>query len=192
MKQHPEDALMAAYCNGDDAAFTELHPLARSLVYWLARARGLNRDDADDVTSEVLLRVVAKRHTFEAGRAFRPWVRRIARNRIADLWRVRQRHPEALSGPTGVREDEEDEEDFVSLFVSRESNPLEAAIVAEDVSRAKGFMERLTSEQSGALWRHCCGEQLREVAAERHCPISTVRWQANFARERIRRLMHVA
>ena len=189
MTRHPEDALMAAYCNGDDAAFTELHPLARSLVYWLARARGLNRDDADDVTSEVLLRVVAKRHTFEAGRPFLPWVRRIASNLISDVRRTRQRHPETLSGSIGGRDDEED---LVSLFESREANPLEAAIVAEDVSRAKGFMERLTSEQSGALWRHCCGEQLREVAAERHCPISTVRWQANFARERIRRLMHVA
>lgn len=186
---HPEDDLMSRYRDGDDAAFTALHPLASSIIHSLARGHGLNHNDADDLTSEVLLRVVARRHTFEPGRAFRPWVRRIARNRIADLWRARQRHPETLSGPIGGREDDED---FVSLFESREANPLEAAIVAEDVSRAKACLSRLPERQSEALWRFCCGEQLREISESVLCHLSEVKRRSLSARCQIRRMLDVA
>lgn len=71
-----------------------LHDLYRPLlVRWAVRA-GVPATDADDVTQDVLLVVVAEMNSFVRHRdgAFRAWLRGILANRLHEYFRRRDRH----------------------------------------------------------------------------------------------------
>ncbi len=60
-------------------------------AYLLALQLLGNRDDALDVAQDAMLRFFHTLHRFDAARPVRPWLLRIVRNRVHDLWRRRQR-----------------------------------------------------------------------------------------------------
>ncbi len=66
-------------------------PVLRAIV-----ARGLARagqpaDQSEDIVQEILLAVHLKRHTWDAGAPFAPWLFAIARNKLIDALRRRGR-----------------------------------------------------------------------------------------------------
>src|SRR3954471_13268810 len=71
-------------------------PLIRS---WLWRVPGL-RDEADDLTQEVLVVIFRELANFERRRdgAFRAWLRQITVNRVRAFWKARQKRPLAGRG----------------------------------------------------------------------------------------------
>src|SRR5262249_54063015 len=73
-------------------------PLIRS---WLTR-QGLPRQDADDVTQDVLAVLVRRLPDFERRPrtgAFRRWLRTITTNCLRDYWRAHKGRPRAAGGP---------------------------------------------------------------------------------------------
>jgi RNA polymerase sigma-70 factor (ECF subfamily) len=60
-----------------------------------ARARGLADDDAEEVTSKVLEKLVVTMAEFryDPQQRFRSWLRTEVNNAVLDLWRARARHP---------------------------------------------------------------------------------------------------
>jgi RNA polymerase sigma-70 factor (ECF subfamily) len=50
------------------------------------------RDDVEDVVQETLLALHCKRHTWDEGQPFLPWLYAIARNKLIDNLRRRGRH----------------------------------------------------------------------------------------------------
>lgn len=83
-------AMMAAAQRGDGRAYRSL---LSELDPWLQRffARRLPPGQIDDAAQETLIAVHAKRHTFEAGRPFRPWLLAIARYKWIDCLRASKR-----------------------------------------------------------------------------------------------------
>jgi RNA polymerase sigma-70 factor (ECF subfamily) len=88
----PEVQLMHAVRRGDKAAFDELVAL-----YWLRifgrfyRKLG-DRQEAEDLTQEVFLRLYRYRHRYSARASFATWIYHITQNVLRNALRSRRRH----------------------------------------------------------------------------------------------------
>jgi RNA polymerase sigma-70 factor (ECF subfamily) len=87
--------LMRSAMSGDDAAYQRLLRAIAPVLRAAAR-RGLARagqpvDQSEDIVQDILLAVHLKRHTWDAGAAFAPWLFAIARNKLIDALRRRGR-----------------------------------------------------------------------------------------------------
>lgn len=80
----------------DVQAWREFSELYAPVLFHLAKSKGLQTADAEDVTQDVLFAVARAAERFEpdAQRAkFRTWLARIARNMIADFFAGRAKRP---------------------------------------------------------------------------------------------------
>ncbi len=86
-KDAHDERLLIAAAQKDPARFTELYEEHFERVYAFVARRLRNRDDAEDVTSEVFRDALANIGKFEwRGAPFAAWLYRIASNAIADRW----------------------------------------------------------------------------------------------------------
>jgi RNA polymerase sigma-70 factor (ECF subfamily) len=79
----------------DDQAWGEFFRRYEPLIRRWAGGRGLQRADVDEVTSEVLVKLVCQMPTFEYNpqQRFRNWLRTVVCHAICDFARRRQRRP---------------------------------------------------------------------------------------------------
>jgi RNA polymerase sigma-70 factor (ECF subfamily) len=87
-KSEADERLLIEAARKDPSQFAELYELHFERVYaYLARRVG-NRQEAEDITSEVFHQALANIGKFEwRGAPFAAWLLRIASNAIADKWR---------------------------------------------------------------------------------------------------------
>ena len=82
---------MRAGRRGDAAAYErllgEIAEALRRLVRWRLGRLGLDGHETEDLVQEVLIGLHTKRHTWDEGRPFLPWVHAIARYKLADAAR---------------------------------------------------------------------------------------------------------
>src|SRR5215475_5216400 len=87
--------------SGEENAWKDLTDLYRPLIIaWLNR-QGVPARDLDDLSQDILLRVVQHLPTFEhSGRrgAFRAWLRTIVGSRTCDYWRALDKTAKAGGG----------------------------------------------------------------------------------------------
>lgn len=77
----------------DTAAWAQFHDLYAPLLYRYARARGLSREDAEDVRATCYQTIVTKIKEFDYNKAkggFKAWLRTLVRCRVIDLLRKRR------------------------------------------------------------------------------------------------------
>jgi RNA polymerase sigma-70 factor (ECF subfamily) len=92
MDSVPDEGLMQAYIEGNESCFPILvRRYERELFSYLRR---LMPDSSltEDVFQNTFLQVHLKRHLYELGRPFRPWLYTIATNQAIDALRRNQRH----------------------------------------------------------------------------------------------------
>jgi len=89
-EQHLSQLLARAQA-GDAAAYRQFLLETRELVVALLRGRLTSPSALEDVVQETLLSIHCSRHTYDACRPIRPWIRAIAFNRLRDFGRVRKR-----------------------------------------------------------------------------------------------------
>ncbi|MFO0954355.1 MAG: sigma-70 family RNA polymerase sigma factor [Isosphaeraceae bacterium] len=97
--------LLAARDPNDTRASGEFDRTYRPLVFAWCRGLGLARDDADELTNDVLLEVARRLRTFcyDPAQSFRGWLHTRTRQRVIDHYRRNGRRPAVE--PLGPRED---------------------------------------------------------------------------------------
>ena len=137
--------LLAGLRNGDDSAWSHFYDtLAPELRAYVDR---LGASSPDDVVGETMVQVVRSLRSFRGTAAeLRPWTFGIARNRVIDAGRQRQRRPieTALSEATdlGIDDAETDLDGDLSTM-----------------------LENLTTDQRDAVWlRYVVGLSVDETA----------------------------
>ena len=79
-RPHPDRGLIQRLQGGDESAFGELDRAYRRKIYQLALRYMKNPEDAEEITQDVLFRVVNKIDTFRGDAALSSWIYRITFN----------------------------------------------------------------------------------------------------------------
>ncbi|MSP23585.1 MAG: sigma-70 family RNA polymerase sigma factor [Myxococcales bacterium] len=90
-----DEELMTAYVSGDSRAFGQLFDRYAPMLMRIMKRRVRGDGDAEELVQQTCLQLHRARNDFDASRAFRPWLMTIAFNLQRELFRRRQRRPEA-------------------------------------------------------------------------------------------------
>lgn len=124
-------ALVRGAQSGDEAAFESLVRRHYEQIYRWALARTGDRDDADDVTQEALVRLHKHIGGFDGRSSFSTWLYQVTRSAAADVHRKRTRRERLVlrvkreaAQPPDPREDEGSADarrasDLVKTFLKR-------------------------------------------------------------------------
>ena len=146
----PDVRLMLRVRKGDAQAFTVLlgrH--SRNVAQQLYHMTG-SREDAEDLTQEVFLRVYRHRKTYKAKAKFVTWLFHIVRNVGRNALRDRRRRP-AMPLLNGGQEVRDQEGVGAALADPRSSPPSERLERREACTLLMGAMRRLGRRQREAL-----------------------------------------
>ena len=146
----PDVQLMLAVQQDDASAFEELMLRYQGRVLSLLRHIVGNRDQAEDLTQEVFLRVYRARKTYKPGAKFATWIFTIANNVALNALRSRQRKPEVQ---LGVSQNDASRSDSVLLA--------EDTILASSGAIPARQMDKLEMRQMVRLAVEALGERQR-------------------------------
>jgi RNA polymerase sigma-70 factor (ECF subfamily) len=172
------DDLIAAARGGDRAALNRLLADARPRLLAVALRVVRDRDDAEDVVQEALLKVCRSLTRFEGRAAFSTWLHRIVVNAALDRLR---RH--------GSRRDhvvDDAERDLTPVDNVDEQTPERVVATREASAVVRGALERLSPAHRDVLvLREFDGESYRDLARLVRCPVGTVMSRLHHARHRL-------
>jgi RNA polymerase sigma-70 factor (ECF subfamily) len=160
----PEVALMMRVQDGDDDAFGELVQLYRARVFGSFLKRLGDRQEAEDLTQEVFLRLYRSRHRYQPRARFATWLFHVSQNVARNAIRSRRRRPvmrlEALVTPA----DPGAAEAFLADRGESPTRPMERSELAGVVRKA---VSSLAGRQRAAVELHQFHDcTYAEVAAE--------------------------
>ncbi len=168
---YTDEELAIRWKNGDLRAFEEIVRRYQGKVYAAAYQVTGNREDALDVTQEVLLKAYEKISMWEPRGSFVPWLLRLAVNRSIDYLRKRKRttHESLNEGIAKVSEDE-------IHHIPSPSNPLELSRAKEIDEKIRKALEKLSkTQQTVFILRHYQGYSLNEIAEHLGCTVGSVK-----------------
>jgi RNA polymerase sigma-70 factor (ECF subfamily) len=160
----PEVMLMLRVQDGDDAAFAELVQRYRARVFGSFIKRLGDRQEAEDLTQEVFLRLYRSRHTYQPRARFATWLFHVSQNVARNALRSRRRRPalrlEALTSPADPRAAE-------ALLTDRGEGPSRPMERSELAVVVRAAVSALAGRQRAAVELHQFHDHTyAEVAAE--------------------------
>ena len=176
-----EELLVAYRAEGDREAFEELvkryeHELFNYLRHYLGDA-----DMADDVFQATFFQIHQKRDLYEEGRAFRPWLYRIATNQAIDAKRRNKRHAAVSIDAQTVAEDN-GWNVYSGQLVSEETDPGDSALDMERGKQVRDAVENLPEGLRQVLYLvYFQGMKYREAAETLGIPFSTIKNRLSIA-----------
>ncbi len=177
-----DEELAIAWKNGDLKAFEEIVRRYQGKVYATAYRVTGNREDALDVTQEVLVKAYEKINQWEPRGAFLPWLLRLAVNRSIDYLRKRKRtsHESLNESITKISEEE-------IHSVSSPPNPSDLARAKEIDDRIRLAMGNLSKTQKTVfILRYYQGYSLNEIAEHLGCTVGSVKVHLFRALQKVR------
>jgi RNA polymerase sigma-70 factor, ECF subfamily len=158
----PEVQLMLRVQTGDDDAFCQLAERYSTRVFGFFCRRLGDRQEAEDLTQEVLLRLFRSRKTYQPRARFSTWVFHITQNVARNAVRFRQRHP-SVRLPAAT----ENESWLAALWCKSGDAPSRPLERAELAGLVRAALADLGERQRVALELHQFHEQsYAEVAAQ--------------------------
>jgi RNA polymerase sigma-70 factor (ECF subfamily) len=144
-------------------AWERLQAVALERVFRYLALRVGRREDVEDLTAEVFAAAVAAIATFRGEASVVTWLIGIARCKLADACRYRQRHPETLAAE--LPEEIAWEDLLAEASEAGDLLPADAGARRERLLAVRRLVLRLPEPQREALWLHCVdGLSLAETA----------------------------
>jgi RNA polymerase sigma-70 factor (ECF subfamily) len=172
------DEMIAAARGGDRAALNRLLTDARPRLLAVAMRVVRDRDDAEDVVQEALLKVCRSLTRFEGRAAFSTWLHRIVVNAALDRLRRHQSRRDRVV--------DDDERDLTPVDNVDEQTPERVAESHETSAVVQGALARLSPAHRDVLvLREFEGESYRDLARLVRCPVGTVMSRLHHARHRL-------
>jgi RNA polymerase sigma-70 factor (ECF subfamily) len=182
VRQTDDDELVRSCLDGHREAFDALvanhHRGIYNVIY---RILG-NAEDASDLTQETFLRAYTRLETFQLGRPFAAWVRRIATNLCIDHLRRR--------GTPDVSLDERLEFGAQHADATPGASPEEALEMLEDSRRVLAAVQELPERQRAVLvLRYIEGLKIDEISRTLKLPTGTVKTMLFRGRRAVREMV---
>lgn len=158
LRQEADERLLVEAAQRDPRRFAELYELNFHRVYGYVSRRVQNRDEAEDITSDVFHHAFAKLKQFEwRGTPFVAWLFRIAANAIADRWKRVNRESKDVTPDELVGTEAHNIEQRAALFQLVDSLPADQRRVvimrfveqksikeiAQEIHRTEGAVKQL-------------------------------------------------
>jgi RNA polymerase sigma-70 factor, ECF subfamily len=167
---------------GDDAAWEMLVSSYGKRIYNLSYRYTNRKDDAEDLTQEILIRVYQnlKSYRSEAG-SFQNWILRVARNLVIDHYRQMRRNPQ-----TGGSEELE----TMNIKDVKIPTPQRAAEQSEAARFLQNGLQALSPELKEAIiLRDLEGMAYNEMSELLNVPEGTVKSRINRGRLELAKLL---
>ncbi|MGV3614127.1 MAG: sigma-70 family RNA polymerase sigma factor [Fimbriimonas sp.] len=178
-----EQILLQRSLAGDHEAFDRLIHRYQRMVYVFAMRLSRDRDEAEDIASEAMIRAHRSLDSFRGSAAFSTWLCRIVTNCHLDRKKRASRRPTVSLDAPYTDEFCPRREQIVSTAAS----PLEEATRERAVQRLLAAMDRLPENQRDLIVMfHVRGMAYEEIAAQIGVPLGTVKSRLNRARLAVR------
>jgi RNA polymerase sigma-70 factor (ECF subfamily) len=176
------DELIASAKRGDQAALNRLLAHARPKLLSVALRMVHDRDEAEDVVQEALIKVCRYLTRFEGRSAFSTWLHRIVVN--ASLDRIRRQGSRiGRSSETAGATADRARDGYESV---NDETPERLYARAEAGEVVHGALCHLSPAHREALMlREIDGESYQAIAEAVHCPVGTVMSRLHHARHRL-------
>ncbi len=179
----PGDEKMVERClQGDDAAWETVVNQYAKRIYNLTYRYTCRRDEAEDLTQEIFVRVYQNLKSFRAeSGSFQSWLMRVGRNLVIDHYRRTRRYQQAA----GTEEMEN-----MNLKDDKVPNPLRAAEQMEAAEFLRGGLQALSPELKEAIiLRDLEGMAYLDISELLGIPEGTVKSRINRARLELAKLL---
>ena len=161
---------LAELAINDDEAFTELYEKYFPLVYGMIFARLKDVTAADDVVSEIFMKVALNLDSHDKKYAFSTWLFTIARNTLADYYR-RQ-----------IRRFEESWDAFLEREAPISEQPEEKLLASERTEKLLRAMSKLDERQRRIIelkyWSELSNVEIAEILGLSASNVGFIHYQA--------------
>lgn len=167
-----DEELMAAYAEGDKAAFAELFSRYAPMLTRIMRRHLYQPEDAHELVQQTFLQMHRARQDFDTSRKLRPWLMTIAYNLKREYFRRKKRRPESHL-------------DHEPPASERRRDPLE---IADDKRRLRAALATLSDGQREVIELHWFEEiPFPEVAEILGLSVSAVKVRAHRGYKELRK-----
>jgi RNA polymerase sigma-70 factor (ECF subfamily) len=163
----------------DETAWEELVEATADDIFRMAVSFTRRRQEAEELTQEVYLKLWQNLHLYQDGSSFRAWAYRVARNLFVDAYR-RARHERRATWL---------DPEFLESLPGGD-DPHARAVRHERLELARSGLEGLQEELAQViLLRDFADWSYEDLAAELDVPLGTVKSRLNRARRELAALM---
>ena len=179
--------LMRRAASGEDAAFESLVRHFEGMVYSFALQSLRRREDAEDATQEVFLKLWRTLGTWRDEASVKTYIMRIARNTVIDMIRRRNSRP---TDSLTVEDDDGEESQLDIADTDTTSNPAADYARREQIAEVRRAIDELEPEHREIIiLRDINGLSYAEIAEATGLYPGTVKSRLSRAREKLKEIL---
>ena len=179
--------LMRRAASGEDAAFESLVRHFEGMVYSFALQSLRRREDAEDATQEVFLKLWRTLGTWRDEASVKTYIMRIARNTVIDMIRRRNAHP---TDSLTVEDDDGEESQLDIADTDTTSDPAADYARREQIAEVRRAIDELEPEHREIIiLRDINGLSYAEIAESTGLYPGTVKSRLSRAREKLKEIL---
>ena len=179
--------LMRRAASGEDAAFESLVRHFEGMVYSFALQSLRRREDAEDATQEVFLKLWRSLATWRDEASVKTYIMRIARNTVIDMIRHRNSHP---TDSLTVEDDDDNDRQLDIADTDASSNPTTDYARREQIEEVRRAIDELDADHRELIiLRDINGLSYDEIAEATGLYPGTVKSRLSRAREKLKNIL---
>ena len=178
--------LIAAFCEGDESAFQELHMKYQGRIYRQCLRMVYDSQECADLTQEIWLKVFRKLETYNPTASFYTWLYRITSNCCIDHRRKKKRQRLRGEASAGSGFDDGSEVEIPDDTFNPERQSMKSELGGIIGKAIAALPDKL---RSALLLREMDGLSYMETAELLGCAVGTVKTRIRRAREELKKLL---